>query len=276
VLLSPAASGSDIIAEIDGVPLKVSELAPESRRLLVSNSPSKDVSDISLRAAVTLEVKLRTTIGLLKSRHISIDAATAQKYIAERCQKYPKSGKLLKRGMDKEINDKKFQLKCAMYYFVCSIYPELKEISDREIENFYRANSRLFRRTLPGEFMVVKVNSSADGAEKTIRSVRTSLLQGQNIYSAAEAAKLTPQKADAAVLETASQFAVRKNGVTPIFKCGNDLIVAVCIKEEQKGFTPLENVDAFIAEELMSHRCGAAFDKILKYEISRKHIKYRR
>ena len=71
-------------------------------------------------------------------------------------------------------------------------------------------------------------------------------------------------------------FKLRKNGVTPVFKSGSFWCVAVCTQEEKDGFAPLENVEAFIDEELLSRRCGAAFDKILKREISKKNIKYRR
>ena len=276
VFFTLAASESDVIAEIDGIPLKVSDLAPESRRILANNSSSRDVSDISLKAAIDLEVKLRTTLELLKSQQITADAATAAKYISDRCKNYPVSGKLLQEGLTGQLNDRKFQLKCAIYYFVCAKIPELKDVSAKEAENFYRANLHLFRRATPGEFTAVRVSNKNPDAVKIINNIRTALLQGQNIHSAAESEKLTAEKAGTGITLAASKFKLKKNGVSPVFECGSDLVVAVCTQEGSNSFAPLENVDAFIAEELLSRRCGAAFDEILKREISRKQIKYRR
>ena len=266
-----AGSDNDIIAEVDGIPLKKSEFFPESRKILAANSSSKDVLDISTKAAVELEVKLRTTLDLLKSRNIQVNSETAHKYIVRRCSKYPKSGKHLEKAMQKQLADKKFQLKSAIYFFV-----DVPEVTDEEIANFYHSSSHLFRRTTPRELMVLKVSDQTPGAEKIAGNIRSALLQGQNIHSVAAAENSLPEKADAKVLFDASNFKLRKNGVTPVFKSGNFWCVAVCTQEEKDGFAPLENVEAFIDEELLSRRCGAAFDKILKREISKKNIKYRR
>ncbi len=271
-----SASDKDVIAEIDGVPLRVSDLAPEVRKLLATNSTSEDVRDISIKAAVMTEVKLRVTLDLLNSRQIAVDRRTAEKYIEERSKNYPQNGKLLYQGLSKQITDKKFQLKCAIYFFVCTLFPEHANVSGEEVSNFYHANSRLFRRSTAPEYMVVKADGKKTEAEQMIRSVRVFLLQGQDITSAAQSEKLQAEKADAAAAAVIAGFKLKKNAVSPVFQCGTDWCVAVCTKEAENGFAPLKNVEPFIAEELVSRRCGAAFDKILKQEISRKNIKYRR
>ena len=270
------ASDSEVIAEIDGVPLRIVDLAPEVRELLATNSTSADVRDISIKAAVMTEVKLRSTLELLKQRQITADSSTAKKYIDQRSREYPESGKLLCQGLSKQLHDKKFQLKCAIYFFVSSLNPELASVSSTEISSFYHANSRLFRRTEAPEYLAVKAGVETPDAEKKIRDVRLSLLQGQNIISAALSEKLKAEKPDAGVLFALQKFKLKKNAVSPVFQCGGTWCVAVCLKEAESGFAPLQNVEAFIAEELISRRCGAAFDKILKQEISRKNIKYRR
>ena len=270
------ASDSEVIAEIDGVPLRIVDLAPEVRQLLATNSASEDVRAISIKAAVMTEVKLRSTLELLKQRQIAVDSSTAKKYIAQRSKEYPESGKLLYQGLSKQLHDKKFQLKCAIYFFVSSLNPELTSVSSTEISSFYHANSRLFRRTEAPEYLAVKASQETPEAEQKIRNVRISLLQGQNIASAALSEKLKAEKPDADVLFALQKFKLKKNAVSPVFQCGGTWCVAVCIKESESGFAPLQNVEAFIDEELVSRRCGAAFDKILKQEISRKNIKYRR
>ena len=275
-LFAGTAENGRIIAEIDGVPLKAGDLAPEVRAVLATSSSSPDVYDISLKAAVAMELKLRTTLALLKQCGISVNRATAEKYMVDRCKLYPESGKFLRQGMEKQLDDRKFQLKCAIYYYVLSRFPEAAQVTSEETNSFYYANRHLFRRTTAPEYLVLRVSGNTPGAEKKAQDIRLALLQGQNISSVAAAEKLTPEKADAAIVLILSEFKLKKHSVSPVFQSGNDWLAAICIRESERSFAPLKNIEAFVAEELLSRRCGAAFDRVLKQEISRKNIKYRR
>ncbi|MBQ7396704.1 MAG: hypothetical protein IJW08_09210 [Lentisphaeria bacterium] len=275
-VILPADSG--VLAEVDGRELHSNELCKEAAALLPDAALPEDVRSVKIQAAVQLEVKIRTTEKLLSQAGIKADRSTAEWYISERCAKYGMSGDILRQGLEKLINDRGFQLKSAIYRYIQSTQPEKTVISKEEAESHYRRNQMSFRKSVPGTFLVASVPQELPEAKERISSLRAALMQGENISTAAERHKIIcrPAPPEFAAGIPHKNLKLYRNWVSAPFVHEKNLCIAVCVEPPSKEFIPFEKICPLIEEELISRRTGAAFDIILKKQLSLIKIKYRR
>ena len=276
LLLVSAAAKERIIAEINGVPLSSSSLCAEAAKLLPSVGESDDVSCLKLQAAVMLEVKLRITSDLLAREKIYANSDAVKWYFSERKKRYGNLNSINAKELKKLENDRSFQLKCAVFRYIFSKFPEKLELPDGAVEAFYRQNQMQYLKNVPGKYLVVSVPSGIQGAGGTISDIRAALLQGEAPAAVSKRYNAVCKYASAEIGKRFADQNVRKHFISEPFEHNAMWSVAVCEEPPHKRFIPFALVGPLIEEELLSRRAGAAFDDILKVELSRKTIKYRR
>ena len=262
-----------VLAEIDGVPLNRESLCQESKNLLPDVSLAPDVREVKIRAAVLTELKIRETIAILKQENIACTPEVAKWYIAERKKKYPTAGKDFETGLLKLVNDRRFQLKSAIYKYLSIRNPEKVRLSAGEAEAYYFRNQLKYRINVPGVYKLIELPTEGNIAS----DIRSSLLQGESAERVAErfGVKFTLSAPEQALV--LSRLKLRENAVSEVISLNGKSWIAVCAAEEKNSFIPFKQVlEPLIEEELISRRAGAAFDEILKARLSQKNIKYRR
>ena len=261
----------NVIATVDGEIISREQLSPAASALLPAATDPADVQDIRLRAAVDFEIKLRTTSSLLASAGVKAGKPVALRYIKERCSSYGERGKTLSEALGKLVETPDFQLKCAIYYYVKSRDAGVTERRTEEFEEFYRAHQYMYRRMSHGYYLAVTCRSSQQAED-----IRALLMQGADIRKTAERFNTDCRRADPQLSEMLASQNLAKRGVSSVISTKSGYTVAVCLEKPQVHYLPFDQVEPFIDEELLSRRCGAAFDKVLKHELSLKKIEYRR
>lgn len=262
-----------IIADIDGVPLYAGSLCKEAESLLAGADTDPDAVFIRLQAAVLLELKIRITKKLLADEKITVDAENAKWYISQRLGKLSLNDQV---GFIKLENDRKFQLKCAIYRYVFTRFPEKFVLAEGEAEAFYRQNQMSYLRCTPGKYLLLEVSSQTPESKQKISDIRAVLLQGADPKKTAADFGASCKLASFEISEKFKHQKMYKNFVSSPFEHNLSWCVAVCTESPEKRFIPFELLEPLIEEELLSRRAGAVFDDILKSELSRKTIKYRR
>ena len=275
ILLRLLANGS-VIAEIDGVPLHIDTLCMEAKRMLPDAAVAPDVREVKLRSAVLTELKIRETLDILKQNNIACGQETAEWYIVERTKNSRSSNKGFAEELQKLVNDRRFQLKCAIYRYLAAVSPEKLYVAPEEVESFYFHNQLKYRISTPGVYKVIMAPAGKE-SHRSAADIRFALLQGENPEQAAMRFRA---KCILSTPETALRFKhlnLRKNAVSDVISLnGQPPCVVVCLEEPKSGFIPFKQLESLIEEELISRRAGALFDEILKKRVSRKNIKYRR
>ncbi|MBO5644221.1 MAG: hypothetical protein J6S90_03160 [Lentisphaeria bacterium] len=271
-----AFAGDDVIAVVNGEKLLKSSLSQAAKQLLPSDTESDDVRDIRTRAAADFEIKLRTSKEILAKKNLSADRNTAERYIVSRCGKYGERGTAFKDGLLKLVNTPDFQLKCAIYFYTAENFPETIKLRNGEAEHFYRTNQLQYRSVSSGVYKVIEIPGSAPDADKKAADIRALLMQGANPENTAQQYGAVCRTADAKLSRIFAGEKLKKRAVSKVIANGQNLCVAVCISPSEVVYLPFEQAEPFIDEELLSRRCGAVFDKILKQELSLKNIEYRR
>ena len=263
---------ANILAEIDGVPLRRETMYEESKILLPDTSLPDDVREVKIRAAVMTELKIRETLLLLKQENIPCSGDTACWYISERKREYTSNSEILENGLQKLIKKRSFQLKCAIYKYLYLRNPEKLRLAAGAAEDHYFRNQLQYRVNNPGVYKIITVHAGSGNAG----DIRSAALQGESPESIAArfgtVCKVsTPQEA-----VELSRLNLKKGSVSEVVTLNNSLCVALCITPPGHGFIPFSQLKPLIEAELISRRAGAAFDEILQKRLSRKNIKYRR
>lgn len=267
---------SSVIAEIDGVPLYLGSLNVEAKKMLPDAALAPDVREVKLRAAVMTELKIRETLDILNQKNIVCSPDTARWYIMERTKNSKLSENALAQGLRQLVDDRSFQLKCAIYKYLTITCPEKLAIAPGSAESFYFQNQLKYRINTPGIYKVISIPAGNQNSVSAAEDIRFALLQGEApeqvaVRSGAKCVLSTPE-----IALQIQRLNLRKNGVSDVVLLNGQRCVAVCVAEPENGFIPFKQLEQLIEEELISRRAGAIFDEILKTRLSRKNIKYRR
>jgi hypothetical protein len=248
-------------------------------------------SDEVLAAAAESEEKLADVIhqiaeqqmflqilqDALKRAGIEINEKNTHKYIDQRCRRFvpSQSGAELRTQLQKLSEDDNFKLKAALYIFFSEIAPpQMIEVSDIEIEEFYRANQQRFIEGGKIDLSFINIPKKDTFAAGRCAEAMARLRQGEKFESVA--AEFDPEATHdgEGAIPSAAEISAIPTGECRVFENEKNFTIVAVRSRTKASYKPLADAAPFIAEELGAAKLSLLMQKFIAAEIAEDNVKF--
>lgn len=273
----------EVLAELNGVPIRREEVAVELAPKLASLESARDRVRVRsiVRGSVDDAICRRLLDAELKKQGIIPSRAVAEAYLAGLLKRMPP----LSRGnFEKELAPRldtpDFQLKAAVHILLERRFPpEMLAVSAAEVGRYYELNRLRYRLPENWDLGVIRIDRSRGDAAEVAASARARLLQGENFERVAK--EVDPEGASGRLPTGemrevfAKELAALEPGdVSRVIPAPDGYYVLLLRGRTAGGEIPLAEAAPFIVMEISSAKDSLALKKVLTEAFKTAQVRY--
>ena len=273
----------EILAVVNGVPIRRNEVAAELAPLLAPLDPARDGVRIRniVRRAADEAICRRLLEAELKKCGIVPSRAAAEVYLAWVQSLMPLSSRgKFESELAPRLDDPEFQLKAAVHlYLERRFSPEVLSVSVAEVGRYYELNRLRYRLPEHWDIGVISIDRKRPDAGETAASVRARLLQGEVFERVAQ--EVDPEGAggrmptgEARELFARELAAMAPGDVSGVVPTPDAYYVMLLRGRQTGGVKPLEEVAPFIVMEISAAKDALALRKVLTEALKSANVIY--
>ena len=273
----------EVLAELNGVPIRRGELAAELAPQLAPLEADRDRAQVRsvVRRCVDDAICRRLLNAELEKQGLVPSRSVAEKYLAGMLRLMPPG---VSKNFVKEISPRmetpEFQLKAAVHlYLERRFSPELMAVSAAEIGRYYELNRLRYRRPESWDIGVIRVDGRRGDAAEVAAAVRARLLQGENFERVAK--EVDPEGAGGRLPsgEMRAIFAQELASLAPgdvskVVAARDGYYIMLLRSRTAGGEMPLEEVAPVIVMEISAAKDSLALNRVLTEAVGAAHIRY--
>lgn len=262
----------EILAVVNGVPIRRSDVAAELAPRLAPLDPARDEGRIRsiVRRAADEAICRRLLEMELKKYGIVPSRAAAEAYLAGVLSQapFPSRGKF-ESELAPRLDDPEFQLKAAAHlYLERRFSPEVLAVSPAEIGRYYELNRLRYRLPEHWDIGVIRIDRKRPDAGEIAASVRARLLQGEVFERVAQ--EVDPEGVGGRMpagkmreLFARELAAMAPGDVSSVVPTPDAYYVMLLRGRQTGGVKPLDEVAPFIVMEISAAKDALALRKVL-------------
>lgn len=278
-----AAELPEVLAELDGVPIRREELAAELAPKLAPLELDRDRARILaiVRGSVDDAVCRRLLDAELKKQGIVPSRAVAEEYLAGLLKQIPPLSRgNFERELSPHLDTPDFQLKAAVHMLLERRFsPAMLAVSATEVARYYELNRLRYRLPENWDIGIIRIDRSRGDAAEIAATARARLLQGENFERVAKEVdpegargKSPPRDMRAAFEKELASLAA--GDVSRVISASDGYYVLLLRGRTAGGERPLAEVVPFIVMEISSAKDSLALKKLLTESFRAVHLRY--
>ncbi len=269
----------EVVARIDGRPVELASILKGVRpaELPPAGSSAEELAAF-LKARIERNLYRQVIDDLLREAGRTPSRELAARHLSWVLSLLPRG----LAGMTPEmaarlIDSPDYQLNVALHYYFASREPEAIQVSDQEMERFYRLNQQEYLVPERVDLAVLKIDRSRPQAREAAEGARARLLQGEAFERVAS--ELDPERHSAPspellALLRAGKIAAESGVIGEVIELDDGFYVVMGKGRIPPYYVPLEEAAPYLRQQLMGGKVARALEALLRRELAKRKIEY--